>query len=158
MPDRRAAQESAAAPQVVLAFDFGLRRIGIACGNTLTRTARPLAALDCTGTQPDWMGIGREIERRGASRLVVGCPYNTDGSASHLTHAAREFASELKNRYRLPVDQVDERYSSLEAGAALAARRGAGERRRRVRREDVDGAAAAVILDRWFAGEGESGT
>ena len=86
--------------------------------------------------------------------LVVGAPYNADGSPGALAPAARRFAAELERRFGLPVSMVDERWSSLEASAALKARRASGERKRRVRKEDVDSAAAAVILERWLTGEG----
>jgi putative holliday junction resolvase len=87
--------------------------------------------------------------------LVVGAPYNADGSPGALAPAARQFATELERRFGIPVRMVDERWSSLEASAALKARRASGERRRRVRREDIDSTAAAVILERWLAGEGK---
>src|SRR5690606_31195961 len=87
--------------------------------------------------------------------LVVGAPYNADGTPGALAGAADRFAAELASRFRLPVRRVDERFSSLQANEALKAQRASGERRRRVRREDIDSAAAAVILERWFAGEGE---
>ena len=73
-----------------------------------------------------------------------------------MAPAARRFATELEKRFGLPVNMVDERWSSLEANDALKARRASGERRKRIRREDIDSAAAAVILERWFAGEGFS--
>jgi putative holliday junction resolvase len=82
--------------------------------------------------------------------LVVGAPYNADGSPGALAPAARRFATELERRFGLPVNMVDERWSSLEAAAALKAQRANGERKRRVRREDIDSAAAAVILQRWL--------
>jgi putative Holliday junction resolvase len=85
--------------------------------------------------------------------LVVGAPYNVDGSEGTMSGAARRFAAELERRFGLPVHMVDERFSSLEAHEALKARRASGERRRRVQRADIDSAAAAVILGRWFAGE-----
>jgi putative Holliday junction resolvase len=140
--------------QTVLAFDFGLKRIGIASGDTLTRTAAPRAAVRCGASGPDWELIEREVRALAPAELVVGAPYNADGSAGALTMAARGFASELQRRFALPVHLVDERFSSLEASAALKARRAAGERRRRVRHTDIDSAAAAVILGRYFAGEG----
>src|SRR5213079_1114228 len=112
----------------VLAFDFGLKRIGIASGDTLTRQAAPRPAASVGRTGPDWERIAREV---------------------------RAFAAELERRFTLPVALVDERFSSLEAGAALKERRASGQRRRRIARADVDSAAAAVILARWFAGEGE---
>jgi putative Holliday junction resolvase len=84
------------------------------------------------------------------ARIAVGEPYNADGSVSPLTEAARRFATELARRSALPIDLVDERWSSQDAEERLRAERASGERRRRVTREDVDAAAAAVILERWF--------
>src|SRR6516165_10388971 len=141
-------------PQTVLAFDFGLKRIGIACGDTLTREAAPRAAAVVHRGVPDWQAIAREVRALAPGVLVVGAPYNADGSEGTLFAAARRFAAELERCFALPVQLVDERFSSLEASAALKARRASGERRRRIARADVDSAAAAVILGRWFAGEG----
>lgn len=142
------------AAHTVLAFDFGLKRIGIASGDTLTRTAAPRAALTAGKAGPDWSAIEREVRALAPGVLVVGAPYNADGSEGALTAAARRFAAELERRFALPVHLVDERFSSLEASAALKSRRAAGERRRRVRSADIDSAAATVILGRWFLGEG----
>lgn len=138
--------------ETILAFDFGLRRIGIAAGDTLTATAAPRPAAFVTRTGPDWSVIGREIASLKPRRLVVGAPYNVDGTPGALAPAARRFADELERRFRLPVSMVDERWSSLEADAALKARR-AGGGRRRIRREEIDSTAAAIILERWLAGE-----
>lgn len=142
------------AAHTVLAFDFGLKRIGIASGDTLTRTAGPRTALEAGKAGPDWSAIEREVRALAPAVLVVGAPYNEDGSEGALAAAARRFAAELERRFALPVHLVDERFSSLEASAALKARRAAGQRRRRVRRADIDSAAATVILGRWFLGEG----
>ena len=139
--------------QTVLAFDFGLKRIGIACGDTLTRSAVPRPAAAAVRGNPDWQAIAREVRALTPGFLVVGAPYNVDGSEGGLSAAARTFAAELERRFALPVHLVDERFSSLEASAELTARRASGQRRRRVQRADIDSAAAAVILARWFAGE-----
>jgi putative holliday junction resolvase len=141
--------------QTVLAFDFGLKRIGIASGDTLTRSAAPCAAAVVGRTGPDWRAIGALVSALGPGLLVVGAPYNADGSEGALMRATRGFAAELGRRFDLPVHLIDERFSSLEAGAALKADRASGQRRRRVRRADLDSAAAAVILRRWFDGHGE---
>jgi putative Holliday junction resolvase len=79
-----------------------------------------------------------------------------DDSPGALTGAARAFGEELQRRFGLRVERVDERFSSLEAGAELKSQRARGQRRR-IRREHIDSAAAAVILERWLAGEGEKG-
>jgi putative Holliday junction resolvase len=141
--------------QSVLAFDFGLKRIGIASGDTLTRSAAPRPAVGVGRAGPDWEALAREVRSLAPACLVVGAPYNADGSEGALTAAARAFAAELERRFALPVHLVDERFSSLEASEVLKARRASGERRRRVGRADIDSAAAAVILRRWFAGEGQ---
>jgi putative Holliday junction resolvase len=142
-------------PQTVLAFDFGLKRIGIAGGDTLTRAAAPRGTVAVRGGAPDWEAIAREVRALAPGVLVVGAPYNADGSEGTLLAAARRFAAELERRFALPVQLVDERFSSLEANEALKTRRASGERRRRIARADIDSAAAAVILARWLQGEGE---
>lgn len=142
-------------PYTVVAFDFGLKRIGLAAGDTLTATAAPRPAIAVSASGPDWHAIERELRSLHPQILVVGAPYNADGTPGALAPAARRFAEELTKRFGLPVNRVDERWSSLEANEALKARRASGERRRRIRREDIDSAAAAVILERWFAGEEE---
>jgi len=95
----------------------------------------------------------REVRALAPARLIVGAPYNEDGSDAAITTLARRFAAELERRFALPVHLVDERFSSREASESLRARRASGERRRRVQKADIDSAAAAVILGRWFAGE-----
>ena len=141
--------------QTVLAFDFGLRRIGIASGDTLTRTPTPRAVALVGRNGPDWELITREVRALEPGLLVLGAPYNADGSEGALAAAVRGFAAELARRFALPVHLVDERFSSLEASEALRSQRASGQRRRRVAAGDVDSAAAAVILGRYFQGEGK---
>lgn len=140
-------------PETVLAFDFGLKRIGVACGDTVTCTAAPQPAAAAGRGGPDWEAIARAVRSLKPGRLIVGAPVNPDGTDGALSGAARRFAAELARRFALPVHLVDEGFSSLEASAALKQQRASGARRRRVRRGDVDSAAAAVILGRYFAGE-----
>jgi putative Holliday junction resolvase len=137
-------------PRIVLAFDFGHRRIGVACGDTVSRTAAPLDAVPAGAAGPRWELIETLLREWQPALAVVGLPYNVDGSDSAMTHAAREFATELERRCRLQVVLVDERYSSREAEARLKSARQSGLRRRRVVKADVDAAAACVILERWF--------
>jgi putative Holliday junction resolvase len=145
MPERA---ESPA--QLIVALDFGLRRIGIASGDTLTRSAHPRITVSNGPQGPDWKAIDRILADIRPARLAVGEPYNADGSASPLTETARRFAADLGSRSSLPVDLVDERHSSQDAEERLRGMRASGERKRRVTRADVDAAAAAVILERWF--------
>jgi len=144
-----------ATPRIALAFDYGRRRIGMAAGDTLTATAAPRPAVGARDGVPDWAAIGREIGALAPHVLIVGVPYNADGTDGTMAQAARNFGSQLAERFALPVEQVDEYGSSLEAGRELKDLRASGQRRRRVQREDIDSAAAAVILTRWLAGEGD---
>jgi putative Holliday junction resolvase len=141
-------------PRAVLAFDYGERRIGVAVGNTLTATARPLATLQSGASGPDWEAIGRCFESWRPEVVVVGVPYNMDGTRGRLAPAAEAFAAELRSRFAAEVVTVDERLSSREAEDTLRERRRSGSLGRRVRREDVDGEAAGVLLRQWLGGTG----
>jgi putative holliday junction resolvase len=147
MPEGRPAKH----PQIVVALDFGLKRIGIATGDTLTRSAHPRSTFSNGARGPDWPALDRLLADTRPARIVVGEPYNADGSESLLTGAARRFAAELAQRSGLPVDLVDERWSSQDAEERLRTERAHGTRTRRVTRAAVDAAAAAVILERWFS-------
>jgi putative Holliday junction resolvase len=137
-------------PELILAFDFGRRRIGVACGDSVSRSARPLHGIDNTAAGPPWTVVDAVIRDWQPDLIVVGLPYNVDGSESAMSGAARGFADELERRYALPVRLIDERYSSLEAQARLKSARESGLRRRRLAKSDVDAAAACVILERWL--------
>jgi putative Holliday junction resolvase len=151
MPNPGAA--GAAAARLVLAFDYGRRRIGVACGDTLSRTARPLAGIANDAAGPRWDGVAAVLRDWQPALIVVGLPYNADDSEGAMARAARGFAREVETRYALEVHLIDERYSSLEAQARLRAQRESGTRKRRIAKADVDAAAACIILERWF-GEG----
>jgi putative holliday junction resolvase len=143
-------ESPAGAARVVLAFDFGRRRIGVASGDTVSRSAAPLRALAVGSAGPRWEEIGALLGEWQPALAVVGLPYNVDGSDSAMTQSARDFAAELGRRHRLEVVLIDERYSSREAEARLKSARESGLRRRRVAKADVDAAAACIILERWF--------
>ena len=141
----------APAARTVLSFDYGLRRIGVAVGNTLTGTAEALATLDAQDGRPDWNAIDRCIADWRPAALVVGVPYNMvgqDGAA--LTTAALRFAEDLGGRYGIEVHRVDEILSSREAEDDLRERRRSGAKTRRVRRGDVDREAARLLLLQWL--------
>lgn len=136
-------------PEIIFAFDYGTRRIGVASGDTLTRTARGLATVTWTSTPP-WDAIGKLIADYRPTQLVVGVPYNMDGTPTLLTDAARDFARALHQRYGLPACLIDERLSSREAEAELRHARASGLKRRRLTHADVDMTAAKIVLERWF--------
>jgi len=150
MPEDPASRSASISTHLILAFDFGRRRIGAACGDTVSRTASPLGGIAVGPQGPNWSDIDRLMRDWRPALMVVGLPYNADGSESTIAAAVRDFAAELGKRYSLPVELVDERYSSLEAGERLKGARAAGMRKRRVTRVDVDAASACIILERWF--------
>jgi putative Holliday junction resolvase len=136
--------------RLALGFDFGRRRIGVAVGGSATGRATPLTVVRCRDDGPDWQAIAELVETWQPNRLVVGLPYNDDGSESEMTRLARRFAGRLQARFRIPAELKDERLSSREAEDQLRRERASGARRRRVRKEDVDMGAAAVILQGWL--------
>ncbi|MBL8259258.1 MAG: Holliday junction resolvase RuvX [Candidatus Competibacteraceae bacterium] len=142
-PDRGPAAPS---PQTALGFDFGLARIGVAVGEAITGSARPLCVLKGRDRGLDWDAIGRLIDEWRPGALVVGAARHADGSANAVTGAALRFARQLRGRFKLPVATIDERLSSWEAERRLENARG------RPRRRDpgADAGAAAVILESWF--------
>ena len=134
-----------------MAFDYGARRIGVAVGQATTGSASPVGVVSVRG-EPDWVGLTRCVREWSPSRLLVGLPYNMDGTETTLTATCRSFAAELAHRFGLPVEFVDERLTSSAATAELREARRAGARARRVRREDIDAHAARLILETWLRG------
>ncbi len=127
---------------MVMAFDFGEKRIGVAIGETLLASARALTTLEAETGEQRFAAIGKLVGEWQPARLVVGRPAHADREAPHEFAARCErFARQLAGRYRLPVELVDERYSS-----AVAAARPTGDKRK----ARLDAEAAAVILQAWF--------
>ena len=116
------------APTTILAFDFGLRRIGVAVGQSVTGSASPLAVVANRETGVDHGAIAALIREWRPSRLVVGMPAHADGSDSEMQQPVLAFIDELR-RYDLPITTVDERYTSVEAERVLREARAAGTRR-----------------------------
>jgi putative holliday junction resolvase len=142
--------ESSDRTLVALGFDFGLKRIGVAAGSSLTMGARPIATVPAKEGVPDWQAIDRFLRDWDPAVLVVGVPYNMDGTRSSLADDADAFSAALAARYRRPVEQVDERLSSREAEDQLRQRRSSGERARRIDRSAIDAVAATVLLEQWL--------
>ncbi len=130
----------------ILAFDFGTKRIGVAIGNTLTGTARPLTVLKANDGAPDWQQLTTLVTQWQPVQLVVGLPLNMDGTESELSTRARRFANRLGGRLSLPVATVDERLSSFEArGEIMRSEQRPGAR------PEVDALAASLILETWLS-------
>lgn len=140
----------APAARTVLSFDYGLRRIGVAVGNTLTGTADALATIAARDGEPDWPAIDRCVAEWRPAAIVAGVPYNMAGRGAGLATAALRFADELVGRYGIEVHRVDERLTSREAEDDLRERRKSGAKTRRVRRGDVDREAARLLLLQWL--------
>jgi len=138
--------------EVVLAFDYGSRRIGVAVGQTLTETASPAGTVAARQSGPDWQALTERIHRWAPVRLVVGLPYNMDGTETTLTPVCRAFGEELTRRFGLRVEFVDERLTSVAANDELREARRTGTRTRRIQREDIDANAARLILETWLRG------
>lgn len=125
----------------VLAFDFGIKRIGVAVGEAELRTAHPLPGIAAAG-DARFVAIGRLVAEWKPARLVVGLPLAANGSAHDTTQRAARFARQLHGRFRLPVELVDERYTSVAAAERL--------RGHRAGRLAIDSVAAQLILEQYF--------
>ena len=128
MPERAA--------RTVLAFDFGLKRIGVAVGEPELRTAHPLAAV------ARFSQIEKLVEEWKPSALVVGKPTSAQGEPHRMTRQAEDFARRLERRFKLPVARVDERFSSVEAESRL--------RGTRAKKSRIDSVAAQLLLEQYF--------
>jgi putative Holliday junction resolvase len=120
--------------RTVLAFDFGLKRIGVAVGEPELRTAHPLPAI------ADFSQIEKLVEEWNPSGLVVGRPTSVQGTPHAMTRQAEDFARRLEKRFKLPVARVDERYTSVEAESRLKG----------LKKKALDSVAAQLILEQYF--------
>jgi putative Holliday junction resolvase len=129
-----------------LGFDFGMRRIGVAVGQTTTCTAQPLETLQVRDGIPQWEKITQLITEWQPNGLVVGVPVQMDGTTQDMTHAAKRFANRLKERYHLPVYETDERLTSVEARIRIHEVAGY----KGLVKKPIDDRAAAIILEAWL--------
>lgn len=137
-------------PDIVLGFDFGTRRIGVAVGSSLSGQAQALTTLHHRES-PDWDAVARLVGEWRPTALVVGLPLLEDGSEQPIAGHARYFIGELGKLFDLPVYEAEERFSSLEAESRLRTARATGARRRRLKKGDSDAMAAQIILEGWLA-------
>lgn len=140
---------SAATGDLYLGFDYGLRRIGVAVGDTLTRMARPLPTLNNHHT-PDWDAVAKTLDQWRPTACIVGLPLDMDGQHQTITTQAEVFASQLRQRYGVPVFLCDERLSSRAADDEIRSARANGRMKRRSRKGDRDGVAARLILEQFL--------
>lgn len=133
-------------PRILIAFDFGTKRIGVAVGQTVTKTARPLDTVQAKDGIPHWDTIEKLIKKWLPDALVVGIPLNMDGSDQRITQQARDFASKLHEKFNLPVHEMDERLTTKDARERLFNEGGY----KALQDGQVDRVAAQLILQNWF--------
>jgi putative Holliday junction resolvase len=130
-----------------MAFDFGLRQIGVAIGNCLLGTTQPLRILKAKEGAPDWRAVEDLVNEWRPDLLLVGDPLNMDGSASELCQRARKFSRRLHGRLGLPVEMIDERLSSFEAKQNSREQGHRGN----FKEQPIDSYAAELILQTWLS-------
>jgi putative Holliday junction resolvase len=126
--------------ETVMGFDFGLKRIGVAIGNTTLRQAQPLTIISAATNDAKFAEIAELIDAWTPARCVVGLPLHPDGAEHEMSARCRRFADQLHGRYGIETILIDERYSS----AVLAGQRGGSSKIR------IDAEAAAIILQQYF--------
>lgn len=129
-----------------LAFDYGTKFIGVAVGQDVTRTAKPLTTLKQKGKTPDWQAIKKLVEEWSPAAIIVGIPTHETGPNQWITEKARAFAEHLAVETNVIVHMIDERLSTVEARQALFEEGGY----RSLEKEAVDAMAAKVILETWL--------
>lgn len=132
--------------KTVLGFDFGLKRIGVAVGQLVTKTATPIATLQAQDGAPSWADIEHLIGEWSPDLLIVGLPVHMDGTEQALTRAATRFGNRLKGRFQLPVEWVDERLTSYEAEKQITDLKKSAHNDKL----SVDSLSAQLIVEQWF--------
>jgi len=140
--------------KTLLAFDYGTKNIGVACGQTLTGSANELPPLKANDGVPNWEQVARLLKEWQPDCVLVGLPLNMDGSPSELSTRARKFGNRLHGRFGVRVEMVDERLSTYTAKGEVMARGGS----RDYKNHPVDSIAARLILESWLVGQDESRT
>ncbi|MFZ0788637.1 MAG: Holliday junction resolvase RuvX [Chromatiaceae bacterium] len=136
----------------LLGFDFGPRKIGVAVGQTVTRSATPLVTLRSRGDKPDWPAIEALILEWRPSAAVVGLPLSMEDTEVDWAHRVHRFARQIHGRFGLPVHLIDERLTSVEARSQLKARPG----RKPADHLLEDAVAAALILETWLSEQSQN--
>ena len=131
----------------IIAFDYGLARIGVAVGQSITNTASPLDTVKAKNGIPDWQLIATLLKQWRPVKVLVGEPFNMDGSDQNITRRARKFSNQIHGRFGVQVEMVDERLSSAAAREELFEIGGY----KKLKKSQLDSVAAVLILESWFA-------
>lgn len=132
--------------QIVLAFDFGMKHIGVAVGQTSLNQASALKTLLAKQGTPNWNVIGKLVHEWNAKAFIVGIPVNLNGAEQAITQAAKRFSKELTTRFKLPVHHVDERLTTVEARQQVFNVGGY----KKLQETEIDSYAAMLILEQWL--------
>ena len=133
--------------KVILAFDFGLKHIGVAIGQEITNTAQTFFSLDAKNGEPDWSQLDPLVKEWNPKLMVVGNPLNMDGSDSEIKKDSDKFSDLINKRYNVPVELMDERLTTREAKARLKSEEGSFISSGK----DTHQIAAQIILENWFS-------
>ena len=125
-------------PQAFRGFDYGMSRIGVAIGNTLSQTARPLSTLRAQDGKPNWDLVQKLLTQWDVAGIVVGMPYTLDNKHQDITFAAKKFSNRLRQKYKLPVFTIDERFTTKIARQEMS------------KNQELDSIAACIILEAWL--------
>ena len=134
----------------VIGFDYGEKRIGVAVGLSEVGTANPLKTIQAPTTQLLWDEIDKIIQEWNPNTLIVGCVEHNTQNNNHIKSKIHIFCKNLKSRYHLPVETIDESYSSVTAYEILKDMRSKGQRKK-INKTDIDKASAAIILNSWLS-------
>lgn len=132
---------------MLLGFDFGMKYIGVACGQVVTKTSTPLTCIQAKDGIPNWDEIARLITTWQPEAIIVGLPLNMDGSEQHLSNCAKKFANRLQQKFKLQVHLVDERLSTWEAKKSFIRT----TKKTKAQLLRINATAAAIILDQWLS-------
>ena len=135
---------------VVIGFDFGLKRIGVAIGQTITQTATPVDIVNSKDGKPDWQHISQIFEQWQPSAILVGLPMRLNGEQQALTQPARKFGQRLSGRYNRPIYYIEEQLSSVEARTRV---KNSSHNTPHNTSPQIDDHAAQIILQNWLQTE-----
>lgn len=133
----------------LLAFDFGLKRIGIASGQLITKTATPVTTIQCPTKEPNWKEIDKIVQTWRPTDIIVGLPIDAYGEITEITKLTQAFSEKVKKRYQKPVHLIEETYSTREARWQLE-----GIKNKKINHLKVDSMAACIILETWMGLQG----
>lgn len=129
-----------------LGFDFGTKRIGVAVGQNITKTARALTTLKAKNGTPNWQEIEKLLEEWQPDAVIIGIPVDMEGEDLPVTPAARNFAQQIQKRFQLVVHEADERLTTKAARAEMFQQGGY----RAIENSEIDAVAAKLILESWL--------